>query len=174
MARTYFNLEKYDKVLETFRGKTTEPTNRIMENLYKRRIYCKLCNNEEQASMYQTILSNLEEAYGEEGSLKHIEKHLRDNKTKDIHGVFTKSLPEILEKIKISDKVKQKGIDCDIYCIKIDECGYQGGNKGDGHTLNYVTLITMPDTHKPITLFPSDEIRLRNLSKTIEKEEIER
>ena len=175
MARTYFTLGKYDKVLKVFAGKTKETTNSIMFNLYKRRIYCELTKNEEQANMYQTILSNLEEAYGEEGILKHIEKHFKNNQEKEIHGVFTKSLPEILETVKTAPKTKQKGFECDIYCIRLDECGYQGGNKGDGHTLNYITLITMPDTQKTITMFPSDEIKLEKLEpvRTVKEKEID-
>lgn len=129
MARTYYTLGKYDKVLRVFTGKTKEPTNRILENLYKRRIYCKLTQNEEQAMMYQTILSGLEELYGEENTLKHIEKHFKNDKYKEIHGVFTKSLPEIQEIIKTSPKTKQKGFDCELYCIKAEGCGYQGGKK---------------------------------------------
>jgi len=172
MARTYFTLGKYDKVLKVFAGKTKETTNHIMFNLYKRRIYCELTKNEEQAKMYQTILSNLEEAYGEEEVLKHIEKHFKNSKEKEIHGVFTKSLPEILETVKTAPKTKQRGFECDIYCIRLDECGYQGGSKGDGHTLNYITLITMPDTQKTITMFPSDEIKLEPV-KTVKEKEID-
>ena len=163
MARTYFSLGKYDKVVRTFRGKTQEPTNRIMENLYKRRIYSILNKDEKQAKMYQSLMANIEEAYGEEEILKHVEKHMNDDKYKEIHGVFTKPLPEILDKVKAAEKIKQKGHACDIYCIKLDNCGYQGGNKGDGHTLNYITLITMPGSQKPITMFPSDKIMINNL-----------
>ena len=47
---------------------------------------------------------------------------------------------------------------CDIYCIKVPGCGYEGGSDGDGHTLDYVTLITLPNTEKLVTMFPSDEI----------------
>ncbi len=161
IARTYFSLGKYDKTLAVFSGKTEDTMTRIMANLYKRRIYCILSKDEEQAKMYQIILDNLEASYGEEGRIKHIERHLKDDKNKEKHGVFIKNLSEVIEAVKNAEKVKQRGKDCDVYCIKLKGCGYEGGNKGDGHTLDYVTLVTMPDTYKPITLFPSDKIELR-------------
>lgn len=165
MAKTYFALGKYDKTLQIFSGKTGNNMTRIMANLFKRKIYCALSKDEEQAKMYQTILDNLETSYGEEGRLKHIEKHLRDDMNKEKHGVFIKDLDEVIETVKKAEKVKQQGKECDVYCIKLEGCGYEGGNKGDGHILDYVTLVTMPDTYKTITLFPSDKIELKDLKR---------
>lgn len=170
MARTYFSMGKYNKTLEVFSGKTSDAVTKIMSNLYKRRIYCKLIKDEEQAKMYQAILDNLEASYGEERRIRHIEKHLKDDKRKEKHGVFTKDLSEVFSIVKSAEKVKQKGKDCDIYCIKLEGCGYEGGNKGDGHKLDYVTLVTMPDTYKTITLFPSDKIELKMPKREVCKE----
>jgi len=44
------------------------------------------------------------------------------------------------------------------------------GNKGDGHILNYITILTCKDTKDVITMFPSDEIIIKDKK----KEEIER
>ena len=54
---------------------------------------------------------------------------------------------------------------CDIYCINVPRCGYEGGRKGDGHILNYVTFIILPNSNNIITLFPSDEIIIRQKEK---------
>lgn len=180
VARTYFKFGKYDKTLSVLSGKTENTMSKIMSNLYKRRIYCILSKDEVQAKMYQVILENLETFYGKEERINHIKRHLKDDKTKEKHGVFTKDLSEVIEKVKSAEKVKQQGKDCDLYCIKLEGCGYEGGNKGDGHRLDYVTLITMPDTYTPITLFPSDKIelkipkRLKNKEMKKQQEESER
>lgn len=47
---------------------------------------------------------------------------------------------------------------CDIYCTYVQNCGYEGGRDGDGHVLNYVTIVTLPNSNRLITMFPSDEI----------------
>lgn len=172
MARAYFSLGKYDKVLEIFKGKTDNKITKTIGNLYQQRIYAVLYKDKEQAKIYQEILDNLEPLYSEEGRIKHIQKHTQNDLTKKIHGVFTLDLGEVLDRVKIADKVKQKGNGCDLYCIKIDGCGYEGGNQGDGHTLNYVTLLTLPDTQKPVTLFPSDKIQ--SISRLQDKKDEER
>ena len=54
---------------------------------------------------------------------------------------------------------------CDIYCINVPGCGYEGGKNGDGHTLDYVTIVTEPNTSNIIAMFPSDEISLSKTDK---------
>ena len=56
---------------------------------------------------------------------------------------------------------KQIGYLCDIYCINVPGCGYEGGRKGDGHILDYVTFVTLPNSNNIITMFPSDKVVLR-------------
>ncbi len=159
MARAYFSLEKYDKALNVFEGKTDNYITNTIGRLYKQRIYSVLYKDKEQAKIYQEILDNLEPLYSEEARLKHIQKHTQNDLTKKIHGVFTIDLGEVLDRVKTAEKIKQKGNGCDLYCIQMDGCGYEGGSQGDGHILNYVTLLTLPDIPKPVTLFPSDKIQ---------------
>lgn len=161
MAKTYFNLGKYDKVLNVFQSKKDDRVTRTLFGLFRQKIYCELNKDKELSKIYQEILENMEAVYGEEGRIVHIQKHTKNDTTRKIHGVFTMDLNEVLDKVKNAKKIKQEGNGCDIYCIKMDGCGYEGGSEGDGHILNYVTLITFPDTEKPITLFPSDKVVIK-------------
>ena len=172
MARTYFNLGKYDKVIEVFKGKTDDRITKTISGLYKQRIYTALYKDKQEAKIYQEILDDLEPLYSEEARLKHIQKHTQNDLTKKIHGVFTMDLGEVLDRVKTADKIKQKGNGCDLYCIQMDGCGYEGGSQGDGHILNYVTLLTLPDIQKPVTLFPSDKIQ--TISRLQDKKDEER
>ena len=162
MARAYFNLGKYDKALNVFRDKKDDQVARAIFGTYRQKIYCKIHNDEELAKVYQEILENLEAAYSEEARMQHIRKHLKDDKTRKIHGVFTMDIKEVWEKVKKTKKEKQSFDNCDVYCVKIEGCGYSGGKEGDGHTLDYVTLITFPGSEVPIALYPSDKIEIRN------------
>lgn len=169
MAKTYFNLGKYDKALGVFRGKKDDQIARVMFGIYRQKVYCELHKDKELGKIYQEILDNVESAYSEENRMTHIQKHAQNDTTKKIHGVFTIDINEVMDRVKKAKKEKQKGNGCDIYCIKIEGCGYEGGSQGDGHVLDYVTLITFPDEEKPITLFPSDKIELRE--KTLNSDE---
>jgi len=53
---------------------------------------------------------------------------------------------------------KNSGLMVDVYFIKVENCGYEGGLKGDGHQLDYLTVITLPQKIDIITVFPSDGI----------------
>ena len=81
-----------------------------------------------------------------------------DDKIKPIHGVFTKDCLEIMDTLIKNKGDKHIGYMCDIYCVNVPECGYEGGKNGDGHILDYVTFITLPNSNKLITMFPSDNI----------------
>ena len=110
--------------------------------------------------MYEYILKNIDESvYDEESRAKHFMKHMKDDKNKQLHGVLNVNPMDVLNSIDLSKLKKQVGYMCDIYCIKVEGCGYQGGNQGDGHILDYITIVTLPnDISKIITMFPSDEV----------------
>ena len=120
--------------------------------------------------MYEYIIKNIDDnAYDKESRAKHFMKHMKDDKNKPLHGVLKMNPIDVLNSIDLSKLQKQVGYMCDIYCVKVEDCGYQGGSQGDGHTLDYITIITLPnDISKIITMFPSDEICLEE--RTIEKE----
>lgn len=86
---------------------------------------------------------------------------MKNDLKKDIHGVFTMDCMKVMDMAIKNKRNKQIGYMCDIYCIPIPNCGYEGGRKGDGHILNYVTFITLPNSNNIITIFPSDEVVLK-------------
>ena len=106
----------------------------------------------------------------EESRIRHILKHTVNDKTKRLHGIFKKPIKEILDNMDLQKAKKQRDEMMDIYCVKSENCGYEGGYNGDGHTLNYITIITCKDTKNIITMFPSDEIQLRERTKEREVE----
>lgn len=120
--------------------------------------------DEEASMMYDYIIENSDED-NEADRIKHIEKHLQNDLTKAKHGVFTKNPIEIMDEL-IKNKGKKRAEKmCDIYCIPAKECGYEGGAKGDNHILDYITMITLPNSDKIITMFPSDEIKIKEKAK---------
>ena len=136
------------------------------------KLYAEQGKDEKSKEMYDYIIANMgEDNFDEENRVKHFMKHMKDDKTKEIHGVFQKEPLEILNAIDLDKCEKQIGYMNDIYCVKIEGCGYAGGSKGDGHTLDYITIITLPNTKQLITMFPSDEIRLKEKNKDCRNEE---
>ena len=134
------------------------------------RLYSIQGKDEEATNMYSYILENLDYDFTDELSrINHIRKHMFDDANKDIHGVFTINFMEILDKAIKYKGEKQIGYMCDIYCIHIPGCGYEGGRKGDGHILDYVTFITLPNSSTVITMFPSDEVVLKSHLKNVSK-----
>ncbi len=133
------------------------------------KLYATQGKDKDAQKMYEYILRNIDsEMYDVETRITHMQKHIKNNLSKPIHGVWKKDCVELLnEAIKNKGK-KQIGYMCDIYCINVPECGYEGGKEGDGHILNYITLITLPNTDTLITMFPSDEIII-NKNKNIEE-----
>ena len=136
------------------------------------RLYSKQGRDTQAQEMYSYIISNLDyDITDKKSRIRHLQKHMSNDLNKELHGVFTMDCMEVLD-IAIKNKgKKQIGYMCDIYCINIPGCGYQGGKKGDGHVLDYVTFITLPNSNDIITLFPSDKIELKE--KTIKYQPIE-
>lgn len=87
-------------------------------------------------------------------------KILKQGKRKEAEEIFLELL---------SENRRNKYVLFQIYCINIPGCGYEGGRKGDGHVLDYVTFITLPNSSNIITMFPSDEVVLRESKKEIER-----
>jgi len=132
-------------------------------NVYARmdlaKIYANKNLDEEARVMYDYIYDNLEiEEYSDEEREKHVKKHWGDDLTKNKHGVFTMSFEEIRSKIDFSQMQKQSMRMADIYCAKVENCGYEGGAQGDGHRLDYITIVTLPFKTDIITMFPSDKM----------------
>ena len=121
---------------------------------------------------YDDIIENVcQNCYADDTMMSHIEKHTKNDLEKMKHGVFTLPLTEIIGKLDIDKCKKKPGNVADIYCFKVEGCGYEGGIKGSGKQLDYVTVITEPnDRSKIITMFPSKELKI----KVKQKEEIER
>lgn len=130
------------------------------------------------AKMYESILENLDEGvYDKEKRFVHIQKHMKDDFTKSKHGVFTIDCMELLDTIAKLPRKKKIGYMCDIYSINIPNCGYEGGKDGDRHVLDYVTIVTLPNSTQLITMYPSDELIIeKNMQQSIngsEKKDIE-
>ena len=115
-------------------------------------------------SMYQYLLDEIgTDQFDQNNRIDRLMQHTKDDLSKEHHGVFAQDvdLTQILELVKayMVDENKRKGYLTDVYVINVPECGYQGGRKGDKHTLDYITVVsTIEDPTKFITLFPSDNI----------------
>jgi len=132
-------------------------------NVYARmdlaKIYAEKNLDEKARAMYDYIYENLEiEEYTDEEREKHVKKHWGDDLTKNKHGVFTMSFEEIRSKIDFSQMQKQSIRMADIYCARVENCGYEGGMQGDGHQLDYITIVTLPFKTDIVTMFPSDKM----------------
>ena len=136
--------------------------NDVYSRLELGKLYAEQGKTDLSKNMYQYILDAIgDHAFYIENRIKHIMKHMENDTMKDFHGVFVKDPVKLLEEIKekMTDENKKIGYMSDIYVIESKECGYQGGRKGDGHSLDYVTVITLPfSPDKIITMFPSDNI----------------
>lgn len=109
----------------------------------------------EDIVLYRYILDHMDsDLYNEERNRK---DHAREIKTKRFHGVFTADREEFFKHIELEKGRKKEGKNCDIYCFDQPNCAYEGGTQGDHHSLNYITIITKPNTSEIINLFPSDE-----------------
>lgn len=134
------------------------------------RLYALQGKMQESKEMYDYVISKIrKEVFNQKDRKKHFMKHLQDDKSKEIHGVFNKNPLKILENINWSNAKKYVGNMADVYCVKIENCGYEGGSKGDGHQLDYLTIMTLPNSREHIiTVFPSDKIR--TVKRTLENE----
>jgi len=163
LGKLYTQQERYEEAEEQFKKYIEmggDKKNNVIVELA--RMYALQGKDELSAEMYKCILDNMDEdVYNEENRMKHIQKHLKDDKTKKIHGVFTVNLTELLDLAIKSKGEKKSGDMCDIYSIEAPNCGYQGGYEGDGHILNYVTLVTLPCSEKIITFFPNDKLIMK-------------
>ena len=131
------------------------------------KLYAEQGKDKESAKMYDYIIQNLGyDIQDEQARINHVMKHMRDDKNKKIHGVLNINPKDVLDKLDFNKVEKQIGYMEDIYCFHIENCGYEGGSEGDGHTLNYLTVVTLPnDRSKLITMFPSDEVRIKEKDK---------
>ena len=136
-------------------------SNNVHARLELGKLYADQGKTELSKEMYNYIIDSLgKEAFDETNRVKHIMKHMKDDKTKKKHGVFLVNPVQLLEEIKKQMKQENKriGYMSDVYLVELKGCGYEGGYEGDGHALDYVTLITLPDSDIPITMFPSDNV----------------
>ena len=131
-------------------------------------LYAIQGKDEEAQKAYSYILENIEEIYDKESRVIHVKKHMENDLTKSKHGVFTRDYIELLDIILKNKGKRQIGYMCDIYCLNVPECGYEGGKDGDGHVLDYITIVTLPNSNKLITMFPSDELIIDKEKATIE------
>lgn len=133
------------------------------------RLYALQGKMQESKEMYDYVISKIrKEVYNQTDRKKHVMKHLQDDKSKDVHGVFNKNPLEILENINWNNAKKYVGNMADVYCIRVENCGYEGGSKGDGHQLDYMTIMTLPNSKDIITVFPSD--KLKTIKRTSEQQ----
>ena len=131
------------------------------------KLYAEQGKDKESAKMYDYIIQNLGyDIQDEQARINHIMKHMKDDKNKKIHGVLNMNAKDVLDKLDFNKVEKQIVYMADIYCFHIENCGYEGGSEGDGHKLNYLTVITLPnDRSKLITMFPSDEVTIKEKDK---------
>ena len=129
------------------------------------------------------------EGYNNLNRLKHIRKHFNDDKSKSKHGVFKHNIIDIFNHAKECISEGKYNLyrmnSTDIYLIKMRKCGYCGGKNGDGHSLNYMEVVTYEGTDEIITIFPSEGpeeikstqfeqvIKAENLRSMINEKEIE-
>ena len=169
LGKVYLEMEKYDEAEELFQNcLEIDP-----ENPYARMqlgyLYAIQGKDEESKEMYKFILSSMEYT-DDENTNDHIMKHMSDNKTKKTHGVFTIDPIQLRYAMDLDSVERQIVYMADIYCFRYDNCGYEGGYEGDGHILNYVTVVTLPHCkERIITMFPSDEVKLKVRTKLEEK-----
>lgn len=152
--------EEFKKYIEIDKDKTPHA------RLELGKLYSIQGKEKEAESMYNYIIDNLKYDITDiKSRINHIQKHMKNDTTQDIHGVFTMDALEILDTAIKNKGEKQIGYMCDIYCINVPNCGYEGGKNGDGHILDYVTFITLPNSNNILTMFPSDEIVLNREKK---------
>ena len=171
LGKCYLKVRKDQEAEKMFKECIELDKSNTYARLELGRLYALQGKNEKSSKMYEYILKNIDErVYDEKNRAKHFMKHMLDDKNKKIHGVLKINPIDILNKIDLSKIKKQVGYMSDIYCIKMQECGYQGGSQGDGHTLDYITIITMPnDISKILTIFPSDKIEIEDRTKEEER-----
>jgi len=115
--------------------------------------------NPKAKDMYNYLFENINiEEYNELQRKRFMQSHWSNDLTKNKYGVFTKSFEEIRKNLNSSEAKKSEFCGSEIYCIKLESCGYEGGSKGDGHQLDYVTIVTKPQKKDLLIMFPSDEI----------------
>ena len=127
----------------------------------------KVCIAKKQDKEYKEIYDYLTknmlvEAYDEERAHKEIQSHWEDDLTKNKFGVFTVSYDKIKEAMATSTLNRKRIYMYDLYCFKLENCGYQGGKKGDNHQFDYVTIMTAPFTSDIVRMFPSDNMIIDN------------
>ncbi|MCL2859642.1 MAG: tetratricopeptide repeat protein [Oscillospiraceae bacterium] len=95
----------------------------------------------------------------------HIKRHTNDDLTKDLHGIFLEpyTYKEVLNMVNnfLRNKGNEKKLvikGCDMYCIRVEGCGYMGGKMGDGKILDNITIVTLSNSNKVITAYPSRDI----------------
>ena len=94
------------------------------------KLYARQGKEKEAQKMYEYILKNIDnEIYDAQSRIQHIQKHMKNDLNKQIHGVWKKNCIEILEKAIKNKGQKQIGYMCDIYCIYVPDCGYEGATK---------------------------------------------
>lgn len=161
LGRLYVKQGKEAEAEQLFKEYMDIEPNNVHARMELGKLYAEQGKTELSSEMYNYIIDTLDdETFNQDNRTRHIIKHMKDNKTKANHGVFTINPLEILEYIKgeMNENNKKIGYMSDVYVIKVEGCGYAGGQAGNGHTLDYITVITLPNSYDLITMFPSDNI----------------
>ena len=124
-------------------------------------LYSQQQNDKKAEEMYKRLLKNIgQDKFNLKNRYIHIRKHFSDDLSKEIHGVFRVDYLPLLNNLKeLMSNGKYhlyRGYNADIFIMKMENCGYSGGKKGDKHILNYITIIMFPYSDNILTLYPSD------------------
>ena len=137
-----------DVLIETINGNHTALVEKIIQDMH--RIYT-------ESKDMQRIDRIFSGSFDRKSGLLHIRKHYHDDLLKPLHGVFTISeneLENVLNNLSLYPYEKQ--YNTKKYRIHYPNAGYDGGNQGDRHTLDYITVLVFLSEDYIITAYPSD------------------
>ena len=159
LGRLYLKQGKLETAEETLNQSILEDENNILARGEMARFLAEKYGDKEEKEFYDYIFKYVDIEYpqGNE-SEQDIFKHWKNDLTKDKHEVFTIGVEEVKIALRSGQMHVKHSYMVDVYFIQIKNCGYEGGFKGDGHQLDYLTVITLPQKRDIITVFPSDGI----------------
>ena len=152
----HLKLNEYETVLELYNELKKYDYNKKYDYLYKTNSLEILCNhrlgleNEIDASVYT---DNQIVDYNIERTLEHISFHKEENENKTLHSVFDESINItdlfVYSFLNLKEENYYANNIMDIYVIEYPNVGTV-----NGEVVNYVKVVTLPNTKEIITIFP--------------------
>ena len=147
-------IEQYDKVTKQLNKlENADQYNRYFKRIHTMRIFInkKLNINEEPQVMRYT--DSLIMNYDKESVIEHISKHKYEDESNDKHTIFNDDI-EVEEVYNYAiNNLNEKNFYfndfVDVYLIPYESAGVK-----DGHEINYIKVVTLPNSDKVITMYP--------------------